>query len=72
VGLKAGLDGYGKSVPHRDSIPGPYSPLRFSVPIPDRHTFVKHIINQTTAGHKFCALSNMILPSIQCSQVSVR
>jgi len=26
VGLRAGLDGCGKSRPHRDSIPGPSSP----------------------------------------------
>jgi len=26
VGLRAGLDWYGKSRPHRDSIPGPSSP----------------------------------------------
>jgi hypothetical protein len=26
VGPRAGLDGYGKSRPHRDSIPGPSSP----------------------------------------------
>jgi len=26
VGLRDGLDGFGKSSPQRDSIPGPYSP----------------------------------------------
>ena len=32
VGLRAGLDGCGKSRPHRDSIPGPSSPQRVAVP----------------------------------------
>jgi len=31
VGLKAGLDRYGKS-PHRDSIPGPSSPSPAAIP----------------------------------------
>jgi hypothetical protein len=35
VGLGAGLDRCGKSRPHRDSIPGPFSPYR--VAIPSRH-----------------------------------
>jgi hypothetical protein len=32
VGPRAGLDRCGKSRPHRDSIPGPYSPERVAVP----------------------------------------
>ena len=32
VGSKAGLDGCGKSLHHRDSIPGPSSPLRVAIP----------------------------------------
>jgi hypothetical protein len=32
VGLRAGLDGYGKSRPHRDSIPGPFNPYRVATP----------------------------------------
>jgi hypothetical protein len=32
VGLKAGLDGCGKSHPNRDSIPGPSSPHRVAIP----------------------------------------
>jgi len=32
VDLRAGLDGYGKSLPHRDSIPGPPSLWRFCIP----------------------------------------
>ena len=32
LGPRAGLDGCGKSCPHRDSIPGPSSPLRVAIP----------------------------------------
>ena len=32
VNLRAGLDWYGKSHPHRDSIPGPSSPYRVAIP----------------------------------------
>ena len=32
VGLRAGLDRYGKSRPHRDSIPGPSSPQPVAIP----------------------------------------
>ena len=32
VGPRAGLDGCGKSRPHRDSIPGPSSPWRVAIP----------------------------------------
>jgi hypothetical protein len=32
VGLRAGLNGCGKSRRHRDSIPGPPSPLRVAIP----------------------------------------
>jgi hypothetical protein len=32
VGPRAGLDGCGKSRFHRDSIPGPSSPLRVAIP----------------------------------------
>jgi len=32
VGPRAGLDGCGKSRPHRDSIPGPSSPKRVAIP----------------------------------------
>ena len=32
VGPSAGLDGRGKSRPHRDSIPGPSSPYRVAIP----------------------------------------
>ena len=32
VGLGAGLDGHGKSLPHRVSIPGPSSPWRVATP----------------------------------------
>ena len=32
VGRRAGLDGCGKSRPHRDSIPGPSSPWRVAIP----------------------------------------
>ena len=32
VGPRAGLDGYEKSRPHRDSIPGPSSPYRVAIP----------------------------------------
>jgi hypothetical protein len=32
VGLRADLDGCGKSHPHRDSIPGPSSPWRVAIP----------------------------------------
>jgi hypothetical protein len=31
VGPRAGLDGCGKSCPHRDSIPGPSSPYRVAI-----------------------------------------
>jgi len=31
-GSRAGLDGRGKSRPHRNSIPGPSSPLRLAIP----------------------------------------
>ena len=32
MGTRAGLDGCGKSRPHRDSIPGPSSPYRVAIP----------------------------------------
>ena len=32
VGPRTGLDGFGKSRPHRDSIPGSFSPLRVAIP----------------------------------------
>ena len=32
MGLRAGLDWCGKSRPHRDSIPGPSSPLAVAIP----------------------------------------
>ena len=32
VGPKAGLDGCGKSRPHRDSNPGPFGPQRVAIP----------------------------------------
>ena len=32
VGPRAGLDGCGKSCPHRDLIPGPISPQRIAIP----------------------------------------
>jgi hypothetical protein len=32
VGPRASLGGCGKSLPHRDSIPGPYSPQRVAIP----------------------------------------
>ena len=35
VGPRAGLDGCGKSRPHRDSIPGPS--IRKRVPVPTRY-----------------------------------
>jgi len=34
VGPGAGLDGYGKSLPHRDSIPGPSTPYRYRLCYP--------------------------------------
>jgi len=38
VGPRAGLDKFGKSRPHRDSIPGPSSPYPVAIPteLPDR------------------------------------
>jgi hypothetical protein len=32
MGPRAGLDRYGKSRPHRDSIPGPSTPYPFAIP----------------------------------------
>ena len=32
VGSRAGLDGYGKPRPYRDSIPGPSSPYQVAIP----------------------------------------
>ena len=32
VGLRAGLDRYGKSLPHRDLIPGPSRPYSVAIP----------------------------------------
>ena len=43
VGPRAGLDGFGKPRPHRDSIPGPSSPYRVAKPTElSRSTFLKH------------------------------
>jgi hypothetical protein len=43
VGSRAGLDGCGKSCPHRDSIPGPSSPLRVAVPTTPSQPRVRNI-----------------------------
>ena len=32
MGHRAGLDGCGRALPNRDSIPGPSSPQRFTIP----------------------------------------
>ena len=50
VGLRAGLDGCGKSRPHRDSIPGPSSPQPVAIPTePFRPTHCIIIYYEITA-----------------------
>jgi hypothetical protein len=44
VGHRAGLEGCGKSRPHRDSIPGPFNTYRVAIPTelsrPTRNLFI--------------------------------
>jgi hypothetical protein len=46
VGLRVGLDRYGKSRPHRVSIPGPFSPYPVAIPteLPGPHCIVYRTI----------------------------
>ena len=47
---RAGLDGCGKSRPHRDSIPGPSSPQRVAIPTGlSRPTYFKVSVTKQTA-----------------------
>ena len=57
VGLRAGLDRYGKSHLHRNSIPGPSSPQAVAIPteLPGlQFRPVEQIFNRGGGGKKFC------------------
>ena len=71
VGPKAGVDGCGKSRPHRDSIPGPSSPQRVAIPTalsrsPTTDNYIKkyltnsvtHMLNFTTQMNTWPSLNN--------------
>jgi len=44
VSIRAGLDGCGKSRPHRDSIRGPSSPLRVALPTTSQSIPLEHFL----------------------------
>jgi hypothetical protein len=66
VDTRAGLDGCGKSFPHRDSIPRPPSALRVAIPTTlFRPTWDVRVLSYVTAGCvRLCLFNSLVV--MQC------
>ena len=66
MGLTAGVDECGKSRPHRDSMPGPSSPWRVS--IPTELPRLQQSVNSVTIPSLSCSNVERGIPLLYCRQ----